>query len=63
MGAWRALLLLWNKTDSGYEVRRRKLFLGKVPKLDRGWVMCYKEMSKEPAVASIYPPPYQKPNN
>lgn len=63
MGAWRALLLLWNKTDSGCEVRRRKHFLGKVPKLDRGRVMCYKAMSKESTVACIHPPPYQKPNN
>lgn len=57
MWAWRALLFLWNKSDSGYEVRR-KHFLGKVPKLDRGWVMCCKAMSKEPAVACINPPPY-----
>lgn len=68
MGAWRTLLLLWNKTDSGCEVRRicfleRKRFLDKVPKLDRGWAMCYKAMSKELVLACVFPSPCQKPDN
>lgn len=74
MGAWRTSLSPWNKTDSGHEVRRwmcsleRKSFLDKVPKLDRGWTVCCKAMSKEPALACVLfspppPPDALRPNN
>lgn len=56
---------LWQHVEPCFssEVQRRmgclerKSFLDKMPNLDRGWAICYKEMTKEPALA------HQKPSN